>query len=90
MAVKIRLKRMGAKKAPLYRIVVADSRSPRDGKVIEQVGTYNPLTNPAEVKVDEDLAIKWLGNGAIPTDTVKNLLSKAGVMEKYHNMRQGK
>ncbi len=90
MAVKIRLKRMGAKKAPFYRIVVADSRSPRDGKVIEQVGTYNPLTNPAEVKVDEDLAIKWLGNGAIPTDTVKNLLSKAGVMEKYHNMRQGK
>lgn len=90
MAVKIRLKRMGAKKAPFYRIVVADSRSPRDGKVIEQVGTYNPLTNPAEVKVDEDLAIKWLGNGAIPTDTVKNILSKAGVMEKYHNMRQGK
>ncbi len=90
MAVKIRLKRMGAKKAPFYRIVVADSRSPRDGKVIEQVGTYNPLTNPAEIKVDEDLAIKWLGNGAIPTDTVKNLLSKAGVMEKYHNMRQGK
>ena len=90
MAVKIRLKRMGAKKAPFYRIVVADSRSPRDGKVIEQVGTYNPLTNPAEIKVDEDLAIKWLGNGAIPTDTVKNILSKAGVMEKYHNMRQGK
>ena len=90
MAVKIRLKRMGAKKAPFYRIVVADSRSPRDGKVIEQVGTYNPITNPAEVKVDEDLAIKWLGNGAIPTDTVKNLLSKVGVMEKYHNMRQGK
>lgn len=90
MAVKIRLKRMGAKKAPFYRIVVADSRSPRDGKVIEQVGTYNPLTNPAEVKVDEELAIKWLGNGAIPTDTVKNLLSKVGVMEKYHNMRQGK
>ena len=90
MAVKIRLKRMGAKKAPFYRIVVADSRSPRDGKVIEQVGTYNPLTNPAEIKVDEDLAIKWLGNGAIPTDTVKNILSKAGVMEKYHNIRQGK
>ena len=90
MAVKIRLKRMGAKKAPFYRIVVADSRSPRDGKVIEQVGTYNPLTEPAEVKVDSDLTIKWLQNGAIPTDTVKNILSKAGVMEKYHNMRQGK
>ena len=90
MAVKIRLKRMGAKKAPFYRIVVADSRSPRDGKIIEQVGTYNPLTEPAEVKVDSDLTIKWLQNGAIPTDTVKNILYKAGVMEKYHNMRQGK
>lgn len=90
MAVKIRLKRMGAKKAPFYRIVVADSRSPRDGKIIEQVGTYNPLTDPAEVKVDSDLTIKWLQNGAIPTDTVKNILSKAGVMEKYHNIRQGK
>ena len=90
MAVKIRLKRMGAKKAPFYRIVVADSRSPRDGKVIEELGTYNPLTEPAEVKVDSDLTIKWLQNGAIPTDTVKNILSKAGVMEKYHNMRQGK
>ena len=90
MSVKIRLKRMGAKKAPFYRIVVADSRSPRDGKIIEQVGTYNPLTEPAEVKVDSDLTIKWLQNGAIPTDTVKNILSKAGVMEKYHNMRQGK
>ena len=81
MAVKIRLKRMAAKKAPFYRIVVADSRSPRDGKIIEQVGTYNPLTEPAEVKVDSDLTIKWLQNGAIPTDTVKNILSKAGVME---------
>ena len=90
MAVKIRLKRMGTKKAPFYRIVVADSRSPRDGKIIEQVGTYNPLTDPAEVKVDSDLTIKWLQNGAIPTDTVKNILSKAGVMEKYHNIRQGK
>ena len=90
MAVKIRLKRMGAKKAPFYRIVVADSRSPRDGKIIEQVGTYNPLTEPAEVKVDSDLTIKWLQNRSIPTDTVKNILSKAGVMEKYHNMRQGK
>ena len=90
MAVKIRLKRIGAKKAPFYRIVVADSRSPRDGKIIEQVGTYNPLTDPAEVKVDSDLTIKWLQNGAIPTDTVKNILSKAGVMEKYHNIRQGK
>lgn len=90
MAVKIRLKRMGAKKAPFYRVVVADSRSPRDGKFIENVGTYNPLTNPAEIKIDEELAIKWLNNGAIPTDTVKNLFSKAGIMEKYHNSKQGK
>lgn len=90
MAVKIRLKRMGAKKAPFYRIVVADSRSPRDGKFIENIGTYNPLTTPAEIKVDEELALKWLSNGAIPTDTVKNILSKSGVMEKFHNQKQGK
>jgi len=90
MAVKIRLKRMGAKKAPFYRIVVADSRSPRDGKFIEKLGTYNPLTTPAEIKVDEEVTLKWLNNGAIPTDTVKNILSKAGIMEKYHNSKQGK
>ena len=90
MAVKMRLKRMGAKKAPFYRIVVADSRSPRDGKFIENVGTYNPLVTPAEIKVDEELALKWLNNGAIPTDTVKNILSKAGIMEKFHNSKQGK
>jgi len=90
MAVKLRLKRMGAKKAPFYRIVVADSRSPRDGKFIENVGTYNPLTTPAEIKVDEELALKWLNNGAVPTDTVKNILSKAGIMEKFHNSKQGK
>lgn len=90
MAVKIRLKRMGAKKAPFYRVVVADSRSPRDGKFIETVGTYNPLTTPAEIKIDEESAIKWLNNGAIPTDTVKNLFSKAGIMEKFHNAKQGK
>lgn len=90
MAVKIRLKRMGAKKAPFYRIVVADSRSPRDGKFIENIGTYNPLTTPAEIKVDEELALKWLSNGAIPTDTVKNILSKSGIMEKFHNQKQGK
>ena len=90
MAGKIRLKRMGAKKAPFYRIVVADSRSPRDGKVIEELGTYNPLTNPAETKVDKELTIKWLKNGAIPTDTVKNILSKSGVMTLYHNEKQGK
>ena len=90
MAVKIRLKRMGAKKAPCYRVIVADSRSPRDGRFIDTIGTYNPLTTPAEIKLNEESAIKWLNNGAIPTDTVKNLFSKAGIMEKYHNLKQGK
>ena len=90
MAVKMRLKRMGAKKAPFYRVVVADSRSPRDGKFIELIGTYNPLVTPAEIKVNEELALSWLSKGAIPTDTVKNILSKAGIMAKYHNSKQGK
>ncbi|KMY45025.1 30S ribosomal protein S16 [Pradoshia eiseniae] len=90
MAVKIRLKRMGAKKSPFYRIVVADSRSPRDGRFIETVGTYNPVANPAEVKIDEELTLKWLQNGAKPSDTVRNLLSKEGIMEKFHNAKQGK
>ena len=90
MAVKIRLKRMGAKKAPFYRVVVADSRSPRDGRFIETVGTYNPLKTPAEINLNEEKAMKWLNNGAIPTDTVKNLFSKAGIMEKFHNEKQGK
>jgi len=88
--VKIRLKRMGAKKAPFYRIVVADSRSPRDGAFIETVGTYNPLTTPAEIKVNEELTLKWLNNGAIPTDTVRSILSKAGIMKKFHEQKQGK
>lgn len=90
MAVKIRLKRMGAKKRPFYRIVAADSRSPRDGRFIEVVGTYNPITEPAEVKVNEELALKWLQNGAIPTDTVRDLLRKQGIMEKFHNIRMTK
>ena len=90
MAVKIRLKRMGAKKAPFYRIVVADSRSPRDGRFIEKLGYYNPLTSPAEIVVDEEITLKWLNNGAIPTDTVRNLLSKTGVMKKFHDSKQGK
>lgn len=90
MAVKIRLKRMGAKKAPFYRIVVADSRSPRDGRFIEKLGYYNPLKSPAEIVVDEEITLKWLNNGAIPTDTVRNLLSKAGVMKKFHDLKQGK
>ena len=87
MAVKMRLKRMGAKKAPFYRVVVADSRSPRDGKFIELIGTYNPLVTPAEIKVNEELALEWLSKGAIPTDTVKNILSNAGVMKKFHEAK---
>ena len=90
MAVKLRLKRMGSKQRPFYRIVAADSRSPRDGRFIETVGTYNPLTTPAEIKVDEELTLKWLNNGAIPTDTVRNILSKAGIMKKFHDQKQGK
>ncbi|CDE95131.1 MAG: 30S ribosomal protein S16 [Bacilli bacterium] len=90
MATKIRLTRMGAKKAPFYRLVVADSRSPRDGRFVEQIGTYNPLTTPAEIKINEELALKWLNNGAIPTDTVKNLLSDAGIMKKFHESKMGK
>ena len=80
MAVKIRLRRMGAKKAPFYRIVVADSRFPRDGRFIEEIGYYNPLTDPAEVKVDADKAKDWISKGAQPTDTVKALLKKNGVL----------
>ncbi|MFV0250032.1 MAG: 30S ribosomal protein S16 [Bacilli bacterium] len=90
MAVKLRLKRMGSKKAPFYRIVAADSRSPRDGKFIETVGTYNPITEPAEIKVNDEVALKWLGNGAIPTDTVRDLFKKTGVMEKFHNSKMNK
>ncbi len=80
MAVKIRLRRMGAKKAPFYRVVVADSRFPRDGRFIEEVGYYNPLTDPAEVKVDAEAIKKWIGNGAQPSDTVKALLKKEGIL----------
>ena len=90
MAVKIRLKRMGAKKRPFYRVVVADSRNKRDGRVIDEVGYYNPITTPAEVKIDEEKALKWLGEGAAPTDTVKNLFSKTGVMTKFHEQKRGK
>lgn len=81
---------MGSKKHPVYRIVVADSRSPRDGRFIETVGTYNPLVQPSEVKLDEELVLSWLNNGAQPSDTVKNLLSNAGIMEKYHNAKYSK
>ena len=79
MAVKIRLKRMGAKKAPFYSIVVADSRSPRDGKFIEEIGYYNPLTEPSVIKVDTEKAKQWIKNGAKPTDTVKSILNKEGI-----------
>ena len=82
MAVKIRLKRMGAKRAPFYRVVVADSRFPRDGRFIEQVGTYNPMTDPATCEFDAEKIQKWISNGAKPTDTAKALLVKSGVIEK--------
>ena len=78
--VKIRLRRMGAKKNPFYRIVVADSRYPRDGRFIEEIGTYNPLTEPAEVKVNEEAAKKWIANGAQPTDKVKAIFKKNGII----------
>ncbi|MDR3215689.1 MAG: 30S ribosomal protein S16 [Bacilli bacterium] len=87
MAVKLRLKRMGAKQKPFYRIVASDSRSPRDGRFIEIIGTYNPNTEPATVNIKEELALKWMGNGAQPTDTVRNLFSKAGIMTKYHESK---
>lgn len=80
MAVKIRLKRMGAKKAPFYRVVVADSRFPRDGRFIEEIGTYNPMKDPSEFSVDAEKVQKWIKNGAQPTDTVRNLLKKNGVL----------
>lgn len=88
--VKIRLKRMGAKKTPFYRIVVADSRSRRDGRDIEIVGTYDPKTNPATVALKEDAILNWLANGAAPTDTVRNILSANGIMKKFADAKAGK
>jgi small subunit ribosomal protein S16 len=90
VAVKIRLKRLGAKKSPFYRIVVADSRSPRDGRSIETLGQYDSTVEPAVIKVDEDKALAWLQKGAQPTDTVKTLLSKTGVMQKWDEMKRAK
>ncbi|MFN7250868.1 MAG: 30S ribosomal protein S16 [Anaerobacillus sp.] len=90
MAVKIRLKRMGSNKAPFYRVVVANSRAPRDGRFIEEIGTYNPLVNPIDFKVNEEKALKWMLDGAKPSDTVRNLFSKAGLMEKLHNAKNVK
>ncbi|MDI6604691.1 MAG: 30S ribosomal protein S16 [Thermoanaerobacteraceae bacterium] len=82
MAVKIRLKRMGAKKSPFYRFVVADSRSPRDGKFIDEIGYYNPVAQPAELKIDSEKAVKWLKVGAQPSDTVRTLFKKEGIFDK--------
>lgn len=90
MAVKLRLLRMGAKKAPFYRIVAADSRSPRDGRFIELLGTYDPRTNPAKVTIKEEEVLKWLNNGAQPSDTVRNLLSKEGIIKKFADSKTGK
>ncbi|MFD1067603.1 30S ribosomal protein S16 [Oceanobacillus locisalsi] len=90
MAVKIRLKRMGAKRNPFYRIVVADSRSPRDGRFIEQIGTYNPVANPVEFKIDEEKALDWMTKGAKPSDTVRNLFSKQGIMKNFHEQKNSK
>ena len=81
MAVKIRLKRMGMKKKPFYRVVVADERTPRDGLFIEEIGTYNPCVSPAEIKIDAEKAKQWIANGAQPTETVRTLLKKSGAIE---------
>lgn len=88
--VKLRLQRFGAKKRPFYRIVAADSRFPRDGRFIEILGTYNPITQPAEIKIDEEKALKWLNNGAQPTDTVRSLLSRQGIIKKFNEQKLGK
>ncbi|MDX8418384.1 MAG: 30S ribosomal protein S16 [Absicoccus sp.] len=88
--VKLRLKRMGKKGHPFYRIVAADSRSPRDGRIIEQVGTYNPLNDEAQVSLDEEKVMKWLQNGAQPSDTVRSILSKQGLMKKFHESKLAK
>lgn len=90
MAVKIRLKRMGAKKTPFYRIVVADSRAPRDGRFIETVGSYDSTVQPAVVKIDEEKALSWMSKGAQPTDTVRSLFSKNGLMAKLAAAKEAK
>ena len=87
MAVKIRLKRMGAKKKPFYRLVVADSRSPRDGRFIEEIGYFNPVSEPVDIKINEESAIKWLKTGAQPTDTVRDLFKKNGIYEKMEESK---
>ncbi|HPT84220.1 MAG TPA: 30S ribosomal protein S16 [Limnochordia bacterium] len=88
MAVRIRLKRMGAKKRPFYRLVVADSRAARDGAFIESIGYYNPIADPAEIQIDEEKALDWLSKGARPSDTAKSLLKRAGVLDKFAAARK--
>jgi len=88
VSLKIRLKRMGAKKAPFYRFVVADSRSPRDGRFVEEMGYYNPTKNPAVVQIEEEVALKWLGTGATPTDTVRSIFSGAGILKKFDETKK--
>jgi small subunit ribosomal protein S16 len=90
MAVKIRLRRMGSKRNPFYRVVVADSRSPRDGRFIDQIGTYNPVAEPAQVNLDETKALDWMTKGAKPSDTVRNLFSEQGIMKKFHDLKNQK
>ena len=90
MAVKLRLKRMGSKRKPFYRIVAADSRAPRDGRFIEQLGTYDPRQNPAVVTIKEDEVLAWLNKGAQPSDTVRNLLSQKGIMKKFADSKAKK
>ena len=90
MAVKLRLKRMGAKQRPFYRIVAADSRAPRDGRFIEIIGYYNPLTDPIELKIDEEKALKWLADGAQPSDTVRSLLKRQGLIAKHTENKKAK
>ncbi|SIT01290.1 30S ribosomal protein S16 [Alicyclobacillus vulcanalis] len=84
MALRIRLKRMGAKKRPFYRVVVAEARSPRDGRFVEEIGTYNPLTDPAQIQIDEERALHWLRTGAQPSDRVRYLLHLQGILKKFH------
>ncbi len=88
MAVKIRLRRMGAKKRPFYRIVVADSRSPRDGRFIEEIGHFNPISEPVDIKINDEKAVEWLKKGAQPTDTIRDLFKKHGVMEKFEEVKK--
>ena len=90
MAVKLRLKRMGRKKSPFYRIVAADSRMPRDGRFIEELGTYDPRQNPAEVTIKRENVLAWLGNGAQPSDTVKNILSREGIIKEFAESKKAK